>query len=190
MACCAGLGLSEVNGHMKTWPCPDLEMRHFPLQSVLFVCTGNICRSPTAERLFQRLLPEEYTMEVGSAGVHAIEGNPALRDTVSATREMGLDLSDHRARLLNLDMIRSADLILAMEASHCADVLRKDPDAGGKVLLLGCYSRAHDAPNREIEDPYGASLDMYRRCFAEIRDCVENLMNVLLSGDKRGPDRS
>src|SRR5512134_2396353 len=93
---------------------------------VLFVCSGNTCRSPLAAAAFRRLLDESgrNDIEVASAGTGAYEGSPASEGAYLVAIEAGLDLSSHRARLLDRDRVAEADLILAMSKGHLSRVER------------------------------------------------------------------
>ena len=133
------------------------------MRSILFVCAGNICRSPIAEALFRRIAasrPPLAALEIGSAGTIALDGNPATADAVRVAREeFDLDLSTHRARnLYGLD----ADLILTMDGIVTRDVNRLAPD--GRIELLGEYAGTGEI----VEDPYGCSCEVYRACARQL----------------------
>jgi protein-tyrosine phosphatase len=128
---------------------------------VLFVCSGNTCRSPLAEALFRQLLGESgrTDIEVASAGTGAYDGAPASEGAYLVALEAGLDLSAHRARLLDRSMVDQADLILAMSGGHLSRVERLG--GAGKAHLLGEYSGI-SGDDLEVRDPYGGDVEGYR----------------------------
>jgi protein-tyrosine phosphatase len=134
------------------------------VKSLLFVCAGNICRSPIAEALFRSLVasrPALANLEIGSAGTIALENNAATEEAVAAARqEFGVDLASHRARhVQGLD----ADLILTMDGTVTREVRRLRP--AGRVELLGEYAGTGEI----VRDPYGCSPDVYRSCARQLQ---------------------
>lgn len=118
--------------------------------TILVVCVGNICRSPTAEFLLrQRIQEKGGCINVASAGIGALVGKPANARAAACAADIGVDLGGHVARQLTREMVRDHDLILVMEAGHIRAVEAMAPEARGKVHLLG---RWHN--NIEIPDPY------------------------------------
>jgi protein-tyrosine phosphatase len=119
--------------------------------SVLFVCTGNICRSPVAEALLQSRAEElGLPVTVRSAGSWAHRGNPATSNAILAAREMGLEIQEHRARPLADHLIREADVVLALAREHCDEVVSLVAEAAPKTftlkelaVLLEALPRAH-----------------------------------------------
>src|SRR5690606_24075758 len=107
---------------------------------VLFVCTGNTCRSPLAEAMLRRLAAEhpEMALEVGSAGVGAVDGAPASEGAYLVGLEHGLDLSAHRSRVLTPELVAGADLILTMGRRHLGRVA--ELGGAGKSAVLGEYA--------------------------------------------------
>jgi protein-tyrosine-phosphatase len=141
-------------------------------KSIVFVCTGNVCRSPMAAGFFyDKLLREKADgrVRVRSAGTWALEGQPASAYALQVMNEHGLDISQHRGHNLVQEDVDQADLILVMTRRHADIVARDMQSVPDKVFLLS--EMAGQA--QDIEDPYGGSLHEYRRTAAELEGWVE-----------------
>ena len=105
---------------------------------VLFVCTGNLCRSPMAELLLRDALERRdcTDIEVASVGTWAYEGSPATSEAVAVLQEMGIDLSQHRSRAAELAELEEADLIVAMTSVHMRELRELGPHLMDKVVML------------------------------------------------------
>ncbi len=154
-------------------------------QQVLFVCTGNICRSPLASSLLERALKERgLDLTVSSAGTGAWDGAPASEGAYLVGLERGLDLSGHRARLLTRELVEQADLILTMARHHRA---RVDELGGeGKVFVLGEYA---GKGGDEVSDPFGGDLGVYRDTCQELDALTAAVADRLAAESKRGDQR-
>ena len=141
------------------------------ITSVLVVCVGNICRSPTGERLFKRALPNT---RVSSAGLGALVGRPADQTASDVAAAHGLSLEGHQAQQLTADMCRDVDLILVMEKRQIEQVNRIDPAARGKTMLFG-----HWLNQREIADPYRKSREAFEEVYGLLENATQKWVNVL-----------
>lgn len=156
---------------------------------ILFVCMGNICRSPTAEGVFRRLLAErelETVIEVDSAGTHDYHiGEPPDPRSVEAARRRGIDLSALRARMVDEGDIERFDLIVAMDEQNLSELQRRfDRTLHQRLSLMMSY--APDARNRSVPDPYYGGA----RGFEEVLDLLEQAAEGLLSEALRRTGRA
>lgn len=129
--------------------------------SILVVCTGNICRSPIGERYLQKMLPGK---KIGSAGVGALKDHAADESAASIAMKHSLSLEGHKGKQFTSSLARQYDLILAMEQSHIEQISRIAPEARGKTMLFGQW-----IGKRDIPDPYRKSEE----AFSSVYDLIE-----------------
>lgn len=147
--------------------------------NLVFVCTGNTCRSPLAEALARRELERRgwRHVEVVSAGLAAGEGDPASAHAVAVAARHGLDLSAHRSRPLTPELVEWADLVLAMSPSHVYALDRGG--AGEKVSLLGDFAAGGDGGGAPVRDPFGGDEEAYEDTFRELEPLVRAVFDRL-----------
>ncbi len=152
---------------------------------ILFLCTGNTCRSPMAAGYLQKLLKEKGVkdIEVKAAGVMTIPGLLATPEAIQIMDSMGVDLHRHRSSQLTRDLIKKADLILGMTPFHVQSALRVSDEARGKTFLFKEYTRS-DLKNTQIVDPMGCTLEVYKKVFNEIKHATNRLMKTDIIGVK------
>ena len=146
-------------------------------RSLLFVCTGNICRSPLAHWYAVKVLREmgRADVTVASASTLGITGTEAHPYSIEAAAADGLDIRAHRSQALTTYLLREADLVLGMSPEHSEICLEIEPDLGDRVRLFGAYRPGADA-DADIEDPLGTDLAAFRETWREIRECVDFLL--------------
>ena len=147
--------------------------------NVLFICTGNICRSPIAEYLFRGRLGPNLPWTAGSAGLSAVDGLPASQSAIAVMSEAGIDIKTHRSRELTGELIDTATIILVMTEDHALEVKKRFPKARDRVHLLGSFKQ--NSEKKDIVDPAGAGIEFYRRTLNDIAGCLDGLIRYLLS---------
>ncbi|MDI3311520.1 MAG: low molecular weight protein arginine phosphatase [Thermoanaerobacterium sp.] len=144
---------------------------------VLFVCTGNTCRSSMAEGIFNHIAKEKGIEHVAeSAGTMTYDGLPATDEAIKALKEKyGIDISNHRSRLIKEEHIKDADLVLTMTEAQREFILRKHPEFADKVFTLNEFADKKG----DIEDPFGRGLDVYRKTAEEIYASIMRIIEKL-----------
>lgn len=172
---CSMLLLTSMKRALRI-PEPDLGRPLIGCNSIVFVCHGNILRSPFAAGLLAHRLGEGVVqhLAISSAGLRTRTGRSADDRGVAAAALYGVDLSAHRSRPMTRDIVDHADAVVVMDFANQADFLARFPESRSKLRLLGAFD---PEPRRtlEIADPYMMDAAGVRDCYEEISRCIENL---------------
>lgn len=149
---------------------------------ITVVCTGNVCRSPMAERLLQHALASEAAplseYKVISAGVAAMPGDAASAHAITALKRVQLDLSDHRSRPLSDQLLEISDLILTMTSSHIDSITLFAPEIKSPVYRFREWTSGND---KEVIDPFGGPLNAYLETRDHLAEAIPSIIQFLKS---------
>ena len=144
------------------------------MKKILFVCTGNTCRSPMAEALFNDIAKKENVDAVAlSAGLFTEDGLPYSENSVQALSEEGIVL-DGSSRVITKELVRDSDMIFGLTESHGQGVISAFPDFADKVYRFPM----------NISDPFGGDIVTYKKCLSQIKDGMEKIIEFLKNEEK------
>ena len=149
------------------------------MKTILFLCTGNVCRSPMAEGLFRHAVKGRGEFCILSAGLGAVDGEPPTHHSVQAMKEIGIDISRQRSRALTTELVKQADLILGMTHSHTDTVALLYPQAVEKTFLLREFDETLEAYEKDISDPIGSPYHVYAECRDQIEQGIVTLLKFM-----------
>ncbi|MGI6084061.1 MAG: low molecular weight protein arginine phosphatase [Acetivibrionales bacterium] len=148
---------------------------------IIFVCTGNTCRSPMAEAIFKDIIKEkgiDENFEVSSAGVYAFDGDPASYQAIEVMKkEFGIDIKTHRAKVLDDLDIENADLILTMTKRHREMIVDIYPEWSSKVHVLKEFAGIEG--DTDVIDPFGQDYYGYKNCAEEIEGLLLEVLDKI-----------
>ena len=155
--------------------------------NVLFVCTGNTCRSVLAkaflEGIVQNVSGKNIQVNVFSAGVAAVDGLTASREALQVLQGYGIDFREHRSSRITPELVEKAHYIFTMTYSQKDYLLKSYPGTQGKIWLLSEYAGGH---GRDVSDPFGRGIDAYRQAAAEIREALHAIIALWDSLEWKG----
>jgi RpiB/LacA/LacB family sugar-phosphate isomerase len=149
------------------------------MKTILFVCTGNVCRSPMAEGLLRHAMKGRGDFRMLSAGVGAIDGQPPSAHAVSVLKELGIDISRQRSSMLTAELVDQADYIFGMTHGHVDAINLLFPQAVEKTFLLREFDETLDVFEKDISDPIGGSYEVYCECRDQIEQGIASMLKFI-----------
>ncbi len=151
---------------------------------ILFVCTGNSCRSPMAKEYFEKRLKElgREDVEVACAGIAQIASGPATEYAKEVMKEEGVDLSKHQSRPVTDEELKGSDLIFVMENRQRLYLIARYPKAAGKIYLLKDFKKIGEltfSNEPDIPDPIGRDIEFYKKTFSLIKKSIERVLREI-----------
>lgn len=152
---------------------PNIKSEIKDIHNILFVCTGNTCRSPMAEGIFNSMAENEnLNVRASSAGIYVLPCSKVSKNSVDALSVENIDISKHQPKQLDFQLISDADLVLTMSSSHKSAIINEFPDLKNKVYTIAEFV----GEKSDISDPFGGDLNLYKSCMIDIKSLIEKLI--------------
>jgi RpiB/LacA/LacB family sugar-phosphate isomerase len=148
------------------------------MKTILFICTGNVCRSPMAEGLMREALGNNPHYRIASAGIGALDGQPVTPESEQAMAEIGLNIANHLSQSLRVPLVEAADFIFTMTRQQQDTIQTFYPMAAEKTFLLREFEDA-EVIGKDVSDPIGQSLDVYRRTRDQIKQALPSILEFI-----------
>jgi len=156
-----------------------------PPRSILFICKGNICRSPFADRLAKKMFDDtlRHKVAIDSAGLDVKSPCPSPQNAIEAAAGFGIDLQDHRSKPFKAEMVHDFDMIVAMETGQYKALAKNSAASHAELFLLPFFENKNMHPSGyeryNLADPYGKSLEEFNRCFQRIERCLAGMAKMI-----------
>ncbi len=146
---------------------------------IMFICTGNICRSAMAHAMFEKMAKEQNkNVQVYSCGIYAQNGDIPTYEAIETMNEYGIDLRNHRATNIRNSNIKDMDVILCATISHKNSVINMYPELKEKAFTMKEYA-GYPQNDLDIKDPWGYGIEVYKSCAKEIKECLNKIIEKL-----------
>jgi len=169
--------------YSKTISNPELPSQ---IMSILFVCKGNICRSPFAEHFASKHFTVSNPLLYYSAGIQVGNSIPPPKEAIASANKFGIDLHDHKSRQINYKLLESYDIIVVMDTWQYTYLRRKFRKFKNKIILLPLFENNNRTSLssyyiHNINDPYGKNVIEYNECYTRIENCLTGLFSAINS---------